>query len=280
MEPENPESLWKINWLNPPLLWNKQPIRPAEIGAGLCKVMLAPENVLEDANYNKIVPNCYVVELSPSNYRHHYQPLDNNLIQQWRERLADHLMTANSRLGRKEYRFAGQLQIELRSAAEVKDSQARILCRVVPDFEAEHGRVAPKTRDRGKEAAFLETVNGDRRWSLYPGENTIGRGETCDIFLNLPLVQQERLISAQHATIRVERTRCLLFDGTLSGKPSANGTFVNSERISEHGVVLQDGDLIILAALNPRDPRPETPGVAALRFRTAKLDPGRAGPIS
>jgi hypothetical protein len=264
-----PEPGWQINWLRPRLLWNKQAIRPAEIGDGLCRVMIAQENLLEDANYNKVVPNHYVVEISPGNYSHHYEPLGKGLIQQWRDRLVEHLMTANSRLGRKEYRLGGQLQIELRSAADMKDNQARILCRVELDLDSTDSKVLLNTKGRRTEVAFLELIDSGRRWPLYPGDNTIGRDEACDVFLDLHLIQEKPLISAQHATIRIKDEQSLLLDGGLSGKPSANGTYVNSQRIPEHGMLLRDGDIVILAALDPRYPRLDTPGVAAFRFRKA-----------
>lgn len=268
----DPEPRWQNNWIKPRLPWNTQAVRPAEIGDGLCKVMMAQENALEDANYNKVLPNQYVVELSPKNYARNFEPIANNLIQQWRDRLVEHLLTTNSRLGRKEYRLGGLLQIELRTALDVKDSHARILCRVKPDLESVDSTVSPKTEALRKEVAFLELINGDRRWPLYPGDNTIGRDEASDIFLDLPKVQEIRLISAQHARIHIENEQYLLFDGTPKGKPSTNGTYLNSQRIHEFGVPLQDGDIIILAAINPRDPRWDTPGVAAFRFKKMPLD--------
>jgi hypothetical protein len=262
-----PEPLWRMNWLKPRLPWNKQPIKPAEIGDGLCKVMMTPKNILEDANYNKVLPNHYIVELSPENYAHHYKPLGDDLPRQWRDRLAAHLLTANSRVGRKEYRFGGQLIVELRSAADLMDSHARILCRVAPDIGAHDRDSSSKTRDQAVEAVFLELVHGGRRWSLRPGDNTIGRDETCEIFLDIRQIQEKRLVSAQHAFIRYVDGRYFLYDGSPSGKPSANGTFLNSQMVSTHGEPLQDGDIIILAAIHPQAPRLDTPGVAAFRFR-------------
>lgn len=269
MGQENPGPRWQMNWLKPGLLWNKQPIKPAEIGDGLCKIMMTPKNMLEDANYNKILPNHYVIELSQENYSLRYEPLRTSLIQQWHDRLVEHLMTANSRLGRKEYRFGGQVQIELRAASDVKEQHARVLCRVEPTAGDAVGRAAPRGKDRGKETAFLEMLSGSRRWPLYPGDNTIGRDASCDIFLDSPLIQEKRLVSGQHAVIRVAGTECFLYDGALSGKPSSNGTFVNSQRVPVHGAPLRDGDTIILAAIDPHSPRLDTPGVAAFRFRAA-----------
>lgn len=247
-------------------------IRPAEISDGLCKAVIARENILEDADYNKIVPNHFVIELTPENYHQYFEPLEKSLIQQWRDRLLEQIMTTNSRLGRKEYRLEGQLSIEIHPAPDVKVSQARILCRVEPEYNITESKIPPNIRSRGREIAFLELINGDRRWPLYPGDNTIGRDPACDIYLELPLIQEKRLISAQHALIRIENGQSLLLDGGPSGKPSANGTYVNAQAISAHGVLLKEGDIIILAAINPRYPRLDTPGVAAFRFRKVLFD--------
>ena len=272
MSVEYQEPHWFINWLKPRLPWQRQPIKPAEIGDGLCKVMMAPKNLLEDANFNKVLPNHYIVELSPENYAHYYKPLGDDLSLQWRDRLVAHLLTANDRVGRKEYRFGGQLLVELRSAADLKDSQARILCRIAADFEGFDGSISSKTKDPQVEEAYLELVDGDRRWYLHPGENTIGRDEICEIFLDLPQIQEMRLVSAQHAVIRFVNGRYYLYDGSPSGKPSANGTFLNSKIVSTQGQLLQDGDIIILAAVHSQSPRPDTPGVAAFRFRRRVID--------
>jgi hypothetical protein len=274
MAQENPELRWQINLLKPRIPWNRQPIRPADIGDGLCNVMMARDNLLEDANYQKIVPNHFVVELSPENYLRNYEPLGKGLLGQWREKLVECLMTANSRQGRIEYRFGGQLQIELRSAQALKDTQARILSRVQPDLNLPGNilvREIPQHQSPG--GAHLEWIGGDRHWPLYPGVNTIGRDEHSDIFLDLPLIQEKRLVSGQHAHIRCEGSQegsqFILVDGAPNGKPSANGTYVNFQRIPKNGVTLQDGDTIILAALNPHDPRIDLPGAAAFRFRKA-----------
>lgn len=265
-------SQWRTNWLKPQLPWNKRAIRPAEIADGLCKVMMTPENLLEDAKYNKVLPNHYIVELSPENYAQHYEPLRDALLRQWRDRLAAHLLTANSRVGRKEYRFGGQILVELRSASDLKDSHARILCRIAPDLEAPAGDISSKTQKRGTGEVFLEWIHGGRRWSLHPGDNTIGRDQACEIFLDMPQIQEKRLVSAQHAFIRYIDGRYYLYDGSPAGKPSANGTFLNSQMISTHGEPLQDGDTIILAAIHPQAPRQDTPGVAAFRFRQPVLE--------
>jgi pSer/pThr/pTyr-binding forkhead associated (FHA) protein len=187
----------------------------------------------------------------------------------------EHLTTTNSRLGRKEYRLAGPVQVELRYAPDVADSQARILSRVEHEPDSVEGSVPRVTQDSEKEYAFLELLNGQQRWLLYPGDNTIGRDESCDVYLDAPAIQEKRLVSAQHATIRITEGHSLLLDGSPSGKPSANGTYVNAQRVSASGALLKDGDTIILAATSPSYPRVDTLGVAAFRYRKLRLNPNQ-----
>ena len=83
------------------------------------------------------------------------------------------------------------------------------------------------------------------------------------------MIQEKPLISAQHAIIRIQGKQIILLDGGPSGKPSTNGSYVNAQPVPPSGWLLQDGDIVILAALDPHRPRLDTPGVAAFRFRKA-----------
>ena len=112
------------------LPWLNRPIRPADIGSELRGAMLTRENMLEDVNYQKVVPNYYVVEVSEQNYERQFRPIEGNVLQQWRERLLEELVTANSRQGRKEFRFGGRLRLEVRPASDLRDNEARILSRI------------------------------------------------------------------------------------------------------------------------------------------------------
>ncbi len=267
VEKELSDVRWHENWVKPGLLSGKQAISPAEIGEGLVKVMMAKMNRLEDANYLKVLPNLFVVELSPAIFQVQYEPIARELLAQWREKLVESLMTANNRLGKKEYRFGGQLSLDIRPSADIQDHRARILCRVDPDIQPKYQPETGKGLKIETGAAFLELINDQHSWSLHPGENIIGRDSSCDVFLDLPLIQKKRLVSSKHARIRVKGNQCILYDGSPTGKPSTNGTYVNSKLIPEYGQPLQEGDVIVLAALRPQQPLIDTPGVAVLRFR-------------
>lgn len=257
IERDIPEQGWQVKRLGSRLPWNTGPIRPADVSDGLCTTMVARENVIEDVDYLKVVPNHFIVELNQENYARNYQPIEKRILGQWREKLMAYLATANSRQGRQEYRFGGSVQLEIRPVTTLKLDQARILCRVQTDTPAEVPGLP----------ARLELLDGSRHWALRPGIVTLGREARCDVHLDSPVIQEKRLVSGQHAYMQCQPDRYVLFDGAPNGKPSTNGTYVNGQRVPSGGYALQEGDLIVLAALKPGDPRPEIPGVAALRFK-------------
>lgn len=250
---------WQVKMIQPRFSWRSRALLPAEVGEGLCDVMLARENLLEDAQFHKIVPNRFVVEVSEENYKRNYRPIEQQVLQQWEGKLLEHLTTVNSRQGRKEFRFGGRVQIEIRPTPDLQTNQVRILSRVQPEVKS-------ATLPSALSTACLSLMSGERKWPLSPGVNTIGRDASNHIFLDIPHVQERRLVSRRHAYLRVQDGEYRLYDGSPDGRPSANGTYVNYQPVPPAGYPLQDGDLIILGALRPGEPRPETPGTAALTF--------------
>ncbi len=333
MAEEQPKERWQVRLIRPGvpgldrlselglpdlsrLPWLNRPMRPADMGSILRDVMLTRENMLEDVNYLKVVPNRYIVEVGQNNYAVQFRPIEGQILQQWRQRLLEELVTANNRQGRKEFRFGGRLRMEVRPAADLRDNEARILSRIEPDSagaQAQQRRpgqpvtqVAPPQFDppvpvapqqarprvspplhpesrpkppnaatppsvRGAPAgAFLELVPTGQRWLLYQGTNTIGRSPSSQIYLDIPLVQEKRLVSGHHAYIQIERGESILHDGAPDGRPSANGTYVNLRRVPPTGYRLQNGDAIVLAALDPLYPRSDTPGVVTFYYWTER----------
>jgi hypothetical protein len=250
---------WESRLIQPGLPWKKDPIRPAEVNNGLLAAMVDRTNTLEDARYQKIVPNQYIIELSEGNYARNYKPIEVDILRQWKDSLLERLMLANSRQGRKEYRFAGRLQLTIRAVDDLKDSQARILCQVASDDSSGHS-------PQGNITACLKWIDGERQWDLLSDIVTIGRDAQCSVYLDMPMVQDRRLVSGVHANLRYETGGYRIYDGEPGGKPSLNGTYVNGKAVSADGHKLQDGDIIILASIDPTDPRMDTPGAAVLRF--------------
>ena len=254
-----PGNGWQARLIKPRLGLLSAATGPAEVSDLLCETLLARENLLEDAEFNKIVPNQFIIELAPDTYARRYAPLEKVIRQQWRERLLNYLATANSRQGRREYRFAGQVAVEIRPAPDLEPGQLRILSRL-------HTEV-PEEPPPAALPACLELLPDGKPWRLRTGLLTLGRDAVCDIFLDLPRVQELKLVSSQHAYLQCLPGSYRLFDGSPNGLPSVNGTFVNGQPVPPGGQLLQDGDIVILAAVRPQSPRLDTPGVVGLRFR-------------
>ncbi len=250
---ENP---WRSRLLKPRFGLTNRALRPAEIAEFLCDVSLAGQNVIEDVNYQKIVPNRYVVELAGDDYENNYRLLKDRICEQWRNRLLAHINNANSRQGRREFRFAGQVSVDIRPADSLSPGQARVLFRLDPQSQ----------RPSADLPACLERLHDGKRYALRAGVVTLGRTRENDIVLDDAEVQEKKLVSGQHAHLRCSPGQFRIFDGTPLGVLSTNGTFVNNRPVPPGGLLLHDGDEIRLAAIDPDAPDLDTPGSAVFRF--------------
>lgn len=237
---------------------HKGPILPADVNKHLEKAMLARQHLIEGADYTKVVPNEYVVELNPDNLRRNFEPIANAVIEDWRERLLQILHTSNERWGRREYQFGGPVSIRLAPTPDLAAAEIRIRCRVNPE----------PARAKAPDTACLGLVDGSRVWLLDQDLVTIGRERGNNIHLDMPVVQQARLVSSQHAYITFRNGHYSLHDGSPDGKPSINGTFVNNRRVGQEEQRLHDGDMITLAALDAARPGTDTPGTVSFFFHS------------
>lgn len=242
-------------WIGVLLPWMPGPVRPGEVLDSLLSILLDRSGQVSDVDFQRYAPNRFIIELAPGNYRQNYQPIEARILQQWQQRMQAHLATANQRQGRLLYRLGGPLLLELHPSETLRDEQARILYRLES--------AAPTPQLTG---ACLERLEDGRRWRLYAGLTSLGRDPSNEVALDSPQVQGSRLVSSRHAHLISENGRSLLFDGDPGGAPSVNGTYLNGRAVPREGIELHDGDVIILAALNPTRPDPYTPGVAALRY--------------
>lgn len=241
----------------PTLFGRAKPILPADVNRPLAKALLARDKMLEDADYKKVVPNLYIVELNADNYTQHYQPIEKDVCERWQAKLGEVLDTTNRRLGRQVYKLSGPLLVQVRPGANLAPGEVRILSQIRPAAD-----LPPRTSQQ----PCLELLPQGRRWSLRPGRMTIGRDPQCDIYIEQPAIQQTRLVSGRHAYLVVRNGKVRLFDGATDGEPSTNGTFVNGRRVGPEGQELHADDSIILGALNPIAPCADTPGAVNLRF--------------
>ena len=202
-----------------------------------------------------------MVEVSQENYQSNYLPLQGQILGQWKDMLLNCMMTINHRQGRNEFRYAGAVRVDIRQVDGLKPGQARILYSIQA---SESGQFSAES---GTPLACIQSADGSKVWPLRKGIVTIGRDAACDIYLDSPEVQQIKLVSGQHAYIFYHEDRWRLFDGSPNGIPSRNGTYVNFVRIPKTGMMLNEGDQILLAVTDPNRPDPQASGVAVLWFR-------------
>jgi hypothetical protein len=249
---------WQTRTVRPH--WSRTAIRPADVRAGLEAALLDREAMLEDATYRKVAPNQFVVEVNPRSYETIYAPIAARVVEQWGAAMLEHLMTVNSRLGRKEYSLGGRMWIEIRPAEDLDENTVRIRYRISPEAGGQTMAYLPLT-------GCLELLPTGTRFRMQGDLTVLGRDPAAGIRLDSPIVVERRLVSAQHAYIRSAGGDFYLYDGSPEGKPSLNGTYLNGRRVVPgQGQRLEAGDLIQLAALDPNHPQPDTPGVVTLRF--------------
>jgi len=76
-------------------------------------------------------------------------------------------------------------------------------------------------------------------YELKPGSLTLGRAKGCDIQVNDPQV------SRQHAKLEFDGQKCTIYD-----EGSANGTFVNGQRVGAEGLPFKVGDRLRVGTTN------------------------------
>jgi len=260
---------WNVRVIKPRLPWRVSHPRAAEVGKALEAVLLSKEFALEDAEFQKIVPNEFVIEMHETNYLHNYQPIEDRVLNQWRSMMLEEITTVNRRQGRTEYQLGAPLRLEIHPVDDLKPTEVRILCRVQRSFDDTRNASESDRLPRREGAAMpcLELISSGQRWTLRLKTITIGRDERCNIYLDMPEVQDKRLVSGEHAYLRKEQERYTLYDGTQDGRASVNGTYINRKSVPLNGHLLKEGDEIILASVDPVDPRPDAPGAVTLRFR-------------
>lgn len=103
----------------------------------------------------------------------------------------------------------------------------------------------------------VEGADQPKQIELTGAELAIGRAETCEVVL------EDKAVSRRHAVVRLHDDIWTLVDNT-----SANGTYVNGRKITEHR--LNDGDQIRLGATTFRFSNPTADGDDATRFVNAQ----------
>ena len=206
-------------------------ITPVELARRLVREMVRHR---QNSLASTVVPNEYVVWLSPGD-RRHFAPIEESLI----EELATHLLE-HARAER--LALPSRPQIHLRTDQRLALGECGIEAQVVnspapPVARRAEGPPAPEAPLLGEVLPRAYVDVGGRRVTVPPGGAVIGRSSDADIVI------AAHEVSRHHARIVPDR------DGwTLTDLNSTNGVRLNGRPV---GVPTQlaDGDVIELGAV-------------------------------
>ena len=214
--PEHAEQ--KVEWVEARIAGQKRGcISNGQLARAVEKEM---EQTLNYLLRDTIARNHYVVGLAMTDFDQ-YLPL--------RERLEEELTHYLQQIiTSRDYKTLGPLQVEVIEMTALAPGECQ-----VRSYIRKSGAVA------GGVTAYLELAGSGQRYALGKMLYRLGRAKNNDICLGD--LDQQRLISRQHAEIRQENGQFVLYDLN-----SSRGTYANGQRLNGRGHVLRDGDSFIL----------------------------------
>jgi hypothetical protein len=207
-------------------------ITPVELARRLVREM---DRHRQDSLASTVVPNEYVIFLSPAD-RRHFAPIEDNLVEELAAHLLEHARAERVAL-------PSRPQIRLRTDERLSLGQCGIEARVVNSPAAPAVRHAP-----GGGPALAEPVAGEllpgayvdvggQRIAVGPAGSVIGRSSDADIVIGA------NEVSRRHAQIAPDRDGWVLRD-----LGSTNGVRLNGRPLGSP-TRLADGDVIELGAV-------------------------------
>ena len=186
----------------------KSGVRPVEIGRRMTREMDGNRSV--DVKGRTIVPNAYLVRLSPDDHKR-FEEIADSLIRELEDAAREHARAES-------YSFMGPVHVELHRHESVRTGDFRVEARM------RQGR-------GGAGAGSLVFANNDR-YVLGDKVVTVGRLPDCDITVN------DSNVSRRHAEIHPHGDGFVLVD-----LGSTNGCRVNGVRVTQR--YLADGDQLM-----------------------------------
>jgi hypothetical protein len=192
-------------------------VKPVELASALKREADARAAVVD--RQRTVVPNEYVIALSPTDMDHVREWGDDALAREFEDALHDHAE-------RQRYSFVGPVSVRFELDEALATGRFSVSSR------STRAAAAPATSRTANSRYPLLDIDG-KRYHLTGTQTIIGRGSEADI------VVDDTGVSRQH--VRFERTD---FGTILTDLGSTNGTFVEDQRIKE--VTLLDGNAITI----------------------------------
>lgn len=207
-------------------------VKPLQIGRRLIQVVDDERSI--DARGRRVVPNSYVVQLSPED-REQFEDLEMSLLQELTVALREYIAQEG-------YHCDGKARVALRTDPQLKRGRITVEARNGSgDSPASPATASPRaSRDTGgdhdRPPAVLTLPSG-QRIEIHEGRYVLGRQLQSDIVLN------DSNVSRRHAEFECSGGEVVVRDLGSTNGTKVNGVAVHGDQLLQHGDVIGLGSI-------------------------------------
>ena len=214
----------------------KSGIKPMQIGRRLLQVADAERDL--DAQGRRVVPNTYIVQLSPAD-REGFADIEPAMLYELTEALRQHVKTEG-------YHVSGKARVALRTNTDLRKGRFDITAKNVDQEgnsqevpvtppEADAAPIAPVIPLHGDAPPAVLTVPGGQRVELHEGHYVVGRHLECDIVIS------DSNVSRRHAEFVCAGRDVIVRDLGSTNGTKVNGVVITGDQLLQHGDVIGFG---------------------------------------
>ena len=214
----------------------KSGIKPMQIGRRLLQVADAERDL--DAQGRRVVPNTYIVQLSPAD-REGFADIEPAMLYELTEALRQHVKTEG-------YHVSGKARVALRTNTDLRKGRFDITAKNVDQEgnsqevpvtppEADAAPIAPVIPIHGDTPPAVLTVPGGQRVELHEGHYVVGRHLECDIVIS------DSNVSRRHAEFVCAGRDVIVRDLGSTNGTKVNGVVITGDQLLQHGDVIGFG---------------------------------------
>ena len=214
----------------------KSGIKPMQIGRRLLQVADAERDL--DAQGRRVVPNTYIVQLSPAD-REGFADIEPAMLYELTEALRQHVKTEG-------YHVSGKARVALRTNTDLRKGRFDITAKNVDQEgnsqevpvtppEADATPIAPVIPIHGDAPPAVLTVPGGQRVELHEGHYVVGRHLECDIVIS------DSNVSRRHAEFVCAGRDVIVRDLGSTNGTKVNGVVITGDQLLQHGDVIGFG---------------------------------------
>ena len=214
----------------------KSGIKPMQIGRRLLQVADAERDL--DAQGRRVVPNTYIVQLSPAD-RESFADIEPAMLYELTEALRQHVKTEG-------YHVSGKARVALRTNTDLRKGRFDITAKNVDQEgnsqevpvtppEADAAPIAPVIPLHGDAPPAVLTVPGGQRVELHEGHYVVGRHLECDIVIS------DSNVSRRHAEFVCAGRDVIVRDLGSTNGTKVNGVVIKGDQLLQHGDVIGFG---------------------------------------